>query len=216
MSRLGRSFLKSLRGAASEGRGTWQLYKDKPLLERISMVIYTCDLLDPLFKTYYAVDTFFANVKRLIEFAPLVWRHRNWDYGFVLKFNIKLHELLYKGIFKDGHHVYTKNDTRKLQTVINLYKRLYEDQYDNWHYDYLDKKYGKSEIYFTKIAGTEDKPGGPYSTMSSTREDRMTQAQKDAYIADRKAIFQFEEYQRKQDLDLLGKYISRYSRKWWD
>src|SRR4030067_3770003 len=102
MSKLGRMLIKSLREAASEGKGTWQLYKDKPFFERVMSVLYTCDLLDPLFKAYYSIDTFIHNVLKLIEFAPLVWRHRNWDYGFVLKFNIKLHELLYKDIFKAG------------------------------------------------------------------------------------------------------------------
>jgi hypothetical protein len=216
MSRLGRKLIKSLRSAVAEDISTWSLYKDKPFFKRLGMVMYTSDLLDPLFKIYYSIDTFIDNVLRLIEFAPLVWRHRNWDYGFVLKFNVKLHELLYKGIFKDGHHIFTKNDTRKLQTVINLYKRIYEDKYDDWQYDYLDKKYGKSEIYFTKIEGTENKPGGPYSTMGSTREDIMTPEQKAAYISERKKMWKLEEYQKKQDLELLGKYIAKYSNKWWD
>lgn len=213
MSRLGRELIKSLRGAVLEGGSTWQLYKDKPFLERLSMVIYTCDILDPLFKAYYSIDTFFANVRRLIEFAPLVWQHRNWDYGFVLRFNLKLHELLYKGVFTDGHHVYTKNDTRKLKTVINLYKRLNEDQYDEWQTDYLEKKYGRSEYYFPTVTGAD---GRTYTTLKNRREDSMTEKQKEDYIKDRKEHYKMEEYQRKQDFALLGKYIAKYSAKWWD
>jgi len=71
VSRLGRILIKSLREAASEGKSTWSLFKDKPVLERISMVLYTCDLLDPVFRAYYAVNTFFANCARLIEFREV-------------------------------------------------------------------------------------------------------------------------------------------------
>jgi len=215
MSRLGRELIKSLREATSEGKSTWEINKDKPLKERISLVLYTCDLLEPLFSAYYAIDTFFANIKRLIEFAPLVWRHRNWDYGFVLKFNIKLHELLYKGVFVNGHHIYTKNDTRKLRTVINLYKRIHDENYLDWTEDYFNKKYGVSEFYFTKVPNTEGKPGGPYSTMRSTRDDKMTPEQRENYLAERKKLWKLEEYQKKQDLKLLDKYIAKYSSKWW-
>jgi len=216
MSRLGRELLKGLRSAVAEDVGTWQLYKDEPFFKRLSKVLYTSDLLDPFFKVYYSIDTFIANIARVLKYAPLIWRHRNWDHGFVLKMNIQLYEDLYKGCYVDGNHIFKKSEARKLRTVINLLKRLSEDNYDEWQYDYLNKKYGESEFYFTKIAGTEDKPGGPYSTMQSTRDDRMTPAQREAYIKERKAMFQLEEYQRKQDLKLLGQYIAKYSQKWWD
>lgn len=64
--------------------------------------VYLNDKLDPIFDLYYKVLSFYKNCKRLIEYAPLVWHHRNWDYGFILRFNKKLHEDLYKGMFIEG------------------------------------------------------------------------------------------------------------------
>jgi hypothetical protein len=44
----------------------------------------------------------------------------------------------------------------------------------------------------------------------------MNEAEKKAYLNERKRMWALEESQRKQDLELLGKYIAKYSRKWWD
>jgi len=132
------------------------------------------------------------------------------------KFNIKLYEDLYEGCFVKGHHVVNKKEAKRLRTVIALLKRISADNYDEWHYYWLDKKYGSNEYYFKSIPGTENRPGGPYSTMGDTRTDRLTKEQNETYIKDRKAMWKLEEYQRKQDLKLLGEYIAKYSRRWWD
>jgi hypothetical protein len=123
---------------------------------------------------------------------------------------------LYKGCFVEGHHVVQKSDKKRLKVVIALYDRIHKDEYDNWEYDYLDKKYGKSDIKFTTIPGSENKPGGPWSRMVSSREEVMTEEQKKQYIAERKRMWKHQEYQQKQDLELLGKYIAKYSKRWWD
>jgi hypothetical protein len=216
MGRLGRGLIKALREATSEGKGTWALYKDEPFWSRVSKVLYTCDILDPVFDAYYSFDTFIANCKRLVEYAPLVWKHRNWDYGFIIRFQIKLYENLHKGVYKEGHHVFSKSEERKLLTVIELLKRLEKDDYVSWSSDYLTKKYGEDDFYFKRIPGTEKRPGGPYSTMGSTREDRLDIKRKEAYNKDRKRLWKLEELQEKQDMELLQKYIVKYSKKWWD
>lgn len=212
MSKLGRSLIRALK----EANGTMDLYKDKPILYRIKMVLYTCDLLNPVFDVYYSIRGFLSNIRRVIEFIPFAWRHRDWDYGFVLEFNRMLHERLCKGIFEKGHHVYTPKDVRRLKTVIALYKRLHDDQYEDYIYDEAERLFGPNDIYFSKIEGTENRPGGPYSRMRSTREDRMSPEEQAKYWKYKKAQYAHAEAMRKKDFELLGKMITKYSRKWWD
>ena len=209
MGRPGRNLIRALR----EANSTMDLYKNESLWKRISMTIYTCDFFDPIFDTYYSILSFFANCKRLIEYAPLVWKHRTWDHGFVLRFNVKLYEDLYKGCYEKGHHVYTKAEARKLRTVIGLLKRLEADDYSEGHSKYLEKKYGESDFYFPQVT---DEKGRTYTTMKNRREDNMTPKQFEAYNKERKALWKLEDYLRKQDFKLLGKYIEKYSNKWWD
>lgn len=212
MRRLGRNLIRTL----NEGKNTWDLYKKEPFFKRVMRVLYTSDILEPIFNLYYSICGFFQNIERLIEYAPLVWEHRNWDYGFVLRFQKKLYEDLYNGVYKKGHHIFSKQEARRLETVVNLIGRLSEDNYDDWHYDYLEKKYGKNEILFEKIPGTENKAGGPYSRMTSSREKRMTKEENLRYTTDQKRLWKLEELQKKQDMELLNKLIAKYHRKWWN
>lgn len=216
MSKLGRSLIKSLREAIGEDISTWSIYKDEPFFKRLWKVVYISDFFSPILNVYNAVDTFVHNILRVVKYTPLIWRHRNWDYGFILKLNIELHEDLYKGCFIDGCHVVRPKDMRRLRTIINLYKRLEKDEYGDWQYEYLNKKYGKIDYYCTKVADTENKPGGPYSTLRDTRTDRLTKEQYAAYRKEQTILYKLEERQRNQDFEVLGKYIARYSKRFWD
>src|SRR5690606_27897428 len=107
-------------------------------------------------------------------------------------------------------------EARRLQTVIALYDRLEKDEYENYIYDEAERLFGPNDIYFSKVEGTEDRPGGPYSRIRSIREDRMSPEEQAKYRKYKRAQYARAENQRKQDLELLGKLIAKYSRKWWD
>ena len=206
MSRIGRLVIKSL----SEGKDTWSLYKNKSIFYRLYMVVYTMDILDGMFDFYYFVRNFVANIARLIEYAPVVWRHRNWDYGMLFTFQKKLYQDLYKGCYVNGNHVYKKSQAKKLKTIIGLLERLEADDYCNWQYDYLEKKYGDNDFIFTPIEGST------CSRLTFSRDERMTKEQKASYIKERAAIWALQEAQEKQDIQLLHKLIEKNYKKFWD
>lgn len=206
MSKIGRSLIKSL----SQGKDTWSLFKKDGFFKRVRMTLYTMDMFDKVFDGYYAIRAFFRNVARLIEYAPFVWRHRNWDYGMVFTFQKKLYQDLYKGCYEQGNHVFRKSEARKLKTVIGLLGRLEADEYCDWQYDYLEKKYGDNEFIFTPI------PDGTGSTLTFSRDLRLSKEQKAIYSKERQNIWALEEIQRKQDLALFHKIVEKNHRKWWD
>lgn len=159
---------------------------------------------------------FYENIKRVIKYLPVIWKHRNWDYGYIFRFQQKLHEDLYDGIYTNGHHLSSRKDKRTLKTIINLYKRLYEDNYAKWQYDYYNEKYGPNKMTFEPIAGSEDKPHGPYSRLRFSRDERITPEQKKLYNRDIKRFAEMEVMLRKQDLKMLGELLGRHSKKFWD
>lgn len=206
MSKMGRMLVRSL----SEGKSVWSLYKDKPLYKRLYSTLYHMDIFDGLFNVYYAIRNFCRNVARLIEYAPLVWRHRNWDYTKVFTFQKKLYQDLYKGCYEEGNHVFKKHEARKLKVVIGLLGRLEADEYCVWQYRYLENKYGKNEFIFTPIEGSTS------SRLTFSRDERMTKEQKALYVKERKAIWELEALQEKQDMQLLHKLIEKNYKRWWD
>ena len=139
---------------------------------------------------------FYYNIKRIIEFIPYVWRHRDWDYSYILKFNAMLHKRLYKGIYTNGHHIYTEKQSRRLKAIINLYERLDADSY--YDYDAMEKKYGP--YVFTETGFGRSKP----------IQDM------DVYKKDLKRYRDEETTRRNQDLSLLFYLINKYHTTFWD
>jgi len=213
MGKLGRSLLKGLKEAAD----TYAVYEKKPLLERIRLTIYTADLLDPVFNVYYAIRRFFRRVKKLIEFMPVVWRHEDWDHSFVMEFNAYLFKRLYKGVYTEGHHLYRPSEARKLQTVIELCKRLSNDHdYTDAHYDAFRKKYGKDQDEFADHLEEVVMDGVKRTLYSDPVKKRLTPEQYEAYKKEMTQLHKLEDYLYQQDMDLLFKILKKNMKKWWD
>lgn len=150
---------------------------------------------------YKSIKRFYQNVWRVLRYAPTMWRHRPWDYSYVLKLNKQLHEDLYEACYVNGHHLFTKQEAQKLKAVISLYDRLAKDDYSDFTDKYLQDKYGDFR---------------PYNLGSNGSVVRQNDPRTKKYLDDIKRLWKYEGYRRQQDLKLLGKYISKYSHKWWD
>ena len=209
MSNVGRKLLQALQ----EDKSTWDLYKDKPFLTRVSKVMYTSELLDPMFKVYYSIRAFINNVKRLIEYAPIVWRHRNWDHGYVLEFNKKLYEDLYKGCFLEGNHVVESKDVKAIKAVIALFDKLHKDEYEDKVYKIIEKKYGKSKFYFPK---KKDSNGREYTSFGNKRDEAMSPKQLEKMNKERNDLWKQAAKEKQQDYVLLGKLLGKYGDRFWD
>jgi hypothetical protein len=159
---------------------------------------------------------FFRNLKKVIEFLPIVWKHQDWDYGYIFTFNYELHKRLYKALYIDGVHLPNKNHKRALQTIQELYNRLSKEEYSNLVDEELTRLYGDEEYYFKPVLGSENKTWGPYTTLESTREDRLTLDQRKQYHKKMRDLYKHAEYLKKQDKELLSKLLIKYSDHFWD
>jgi hypothetical protein len=203
-----------LHRALKKGLKSYKLpnYKLSAVLE----YLYLSDRLDWVFNSYYSVRAFVKNVIKVIRFIPTVWKFQTWDYAYVLRFNYKLHKELYRGLYEEGHHLPCPKQKRALKTIIELYRRLAEEDYHEPQRKYLDKLYGPENIYFKTVAGSKDKPFGPYSTMESSREDNMTPEELNRYRKLFNQLYKHSKYLKKQDYELLGKLIAKHGDIFWD
>jgi hypothetical protein len=195
---------KIIKNIKSEIRIINSVYKGKPLYKKIAYFIYTSDLFSPFFDFYYKINSYFINIGRVIRYTPVIWRHRNWDYGFIFKFNQTLHEDLYRGLYIDGHHVFNEKDTRRLKTTIELLKRLSDDEYEDHAYGIVEEKYGSPNFEF--------KDG----YLKLTRTKKLTEKEEKELIALKRKLYKDAEKARERDLDMLFLYIKKYNKKWWD
>lgn len=199
MSRISRKLIRGLQ----EGKSTWQLHKNKSLYNRIKMVLYLTPILDPVFNIYYSITNFFSRVKRLIEYIPIIWNSKDWDYSYqlnIFKYGLKRLDTC----MKNGHGVYNKSRQRKLKTAINLLERMENEweSYEEAHWDYIQAKYKKYE---------DPKAWLPALTI----RDRMPAEVKEQYSKELKEKIDHKEILFKQDCDLFCKIMKKYMRSWW-
>lgn len=162
------------------------------------------------------IKQFYYNVRRLIEYTPLIWFHRHWDHAYIFKIQIKLYKNLYKACYISGSHVVNPTEAKRLKTVIGLLERLSEENYTEEHRKWFEAKYGPTEYRFDLVPGSENKPLGPYSHMVDVRAESMTEKELKRYRAEQKRMYAIQDLQQKQDLKLLGDLIAKHCRKWWD
>lgn len=174
--------------------------------------IYINEHLDPVFSLYYKIISLFKRIKKTIQFIPHVWAHEDWDYGYIIKFNLYLHKRLYKGLYEEGHHVANPKHVRSLKTIIELLKRLDADNYREEEYKYIENKYGEIEYSFEKIV----KDGKTFTTLVDKRSLKLDPDVSKAYERAKSDAFKKEAYLQKQDMLLLTKLINKHYKMFWD
>ncbi len=189
-----------------------------PWYKAVWQAIYLSDAYDVLAEPYNKVYRLVKRCKMVLEFLPVVWQHNDWDYGYILTFNHYLHKRLYKGVYVEGHHVIRKQDKRALIAVIELYKRLHDEEINEPHWDRFYAKWKRrtdSDSFFSFKTKT-DANGRTYTTLHDPVEDWATPEELKQYAKERKDLYAFDTYRTKQHMDLLLQYIKKYSAKWWD
>jgi len=204
MSRLGRALIKALKPKRPFNLNPKKLWEK----------LYLSDRLDWAFNVYYSIIKFFKNIIKVIKFIPVVWKFENWDYNYILEFNYKLHKELYKGLYEQGHHQPSPRHKRALKTIIELYRRLYNENYNAGVEKELTRLYGSDDFYFETIPGAVKKTLG--LKMKSKREDRLSPKELNLYRKKVNELYKHAEYLQKQDAELLGKLIAKYHRHFWD
>jgi len=138
---------------------------------------------------------FYYKIKRIIEWLPVLWRTEDYDHAYATEIWAYSLERLRDQMLA-GYGVITKTKLRKINTAINLLKRISRDhEYTDKHFDDLVKQYGRLTV---KCLDDDHKPW-PKEGYNKLRD-----------------LYKLEEKLFKQDVGLLAKILERHLRGWWD
>jgi hypothetical protein len=116
----------------------------------------------------YWVKRKFWQIKNVIKWLPVIWNQFDFDYGYsieVFKFQLqKTSDFLNSD---RAHTLMAKNNANRLQTIIKLMERVYDEYYGMEFYDELIELYGKEKFEHVFIP-CEDQEG--YSLLKSSYE----------------------------------------------
>ena len=97
-----------------------------------------------------SIKRFFFNIKRIIEWIPILYNNFDWDYYYLLKiisFKLKLME---KHFREDGVTMSAEKHANEMKSMIEICDRLIEDNYTEIPYEIAESKHDKDIEDFSK------------------------------------------------------------------
>lgn len=150
-------------------------------------------------------------IKNLVQWFPIIWTDRNWDYYFIYKILHKKLDLTEKHIRSNDNHTNSQKDADKIKECVLLLERLLKDDYHENAFIAHTKKWGEAELVFSDVENNPDLQSIDviYKTVK-TPEDKKKQ------YKDFKRAMTHWEYLKRQDVDRLFDIMKRNIQTWWD
>lgn len=148
-------------------------------------------------------------IKNLIVWFSVIWQDRNWDQYYIFKILRHKLYLAEKCMNKNAMHVGYEKDCKKMRICIHILDRFINNVHFDIAWKKYDKKWGKTNLHFIKCSDSD------YSTLEITKENVKTEKDKKEETADFKRTSKFEQEIRKQDLEMLFRYLHKNIEKWW-
>lgn len=144
-----------------------------------------------------------SGLQNIIQWWPLIWNDRDWDFIFIYRMLYKKLERMEK-LFKSDK-VNSKCAPKKANQLFvakNLCKRLIDNNYTGYKLVDVQKTYGNVKI---KRTPSENKGCWNIKFIESKKERAM-----------RRKSSKHIEYLEQQDKDYLFNHINKYINGWWD
>ena len=80
---------------------------------------------------FYPIKKFFANIKNVLSYLPLLWKDRQWDYGFMLEMERNKLQKMIKW-YEDNDYGHTTSGYRTHQTMkwaLDCLNIIFEDDW---------------------------------------------------------------------------------------
>lgn len=166
-------------------------------------------------KVFYWFKRKLSQIKRLIQFVPIVWKGYDWDYRYAIElFQYQLKRTADE-IEKNGSHSYKANDVSRIRTAIDLMDKVYDEKYMFEYAEEIERKYGKSKYEFKEL-DTLDENGDPYYEMIEVFEKDYSKDELLIISQERNVLMWESRAKQKKAHKLLWSYVEHNIQKWWD
>lgn len=93
------------------------------------------------------IKWFFRRIKRTIEFLPTIWRGYDFDYRHAIDlFHFQLTRLANFMDSEDAYAVSSKQNARRLRTILELMTKVYDEEYRMQHFEQMKRFWGEVDM----------------------------------------------------------------------
>ena len=159
----------------------------------------------------YWVKRKIQQIKRVIDFLPLIWNGFDFDYRYSIELFRK--QLERQAKFMESDRAMTlsaKQNASKIRTAIRLMDKVYDGEYGCQYQDQLKEIYGDKVLdWWFEDAGRED--GSSYIRFEYEKWDNADEVKEV-----KKRLYQESQEKQKRAHKLLWDFIEHNIKYWWD
>lgn len=153
-------------------------------------------------------------IKNVIKWLPLIWNQFDFDYRYSLDvFKFQLQKTADFLNSDKTHTLCAKDNAKRLQTIIDLMTKVYEEEYGMEYMDELSELYGE-ESFNHKFIPCEDKEG--YSELKYSYELTETPERIAEIDSMKDVLMRHSHEKQKRAHRLLWALIEHNIQKMWD
>ena len=159
----------------------------------------------------YWVKRKIRQIKRVIDFLPLIWNGFDFDYRYATDLFKKQLERIADEMESDrGRLINSKTNAQKIRTAIRLMDKVYDEEYGCEYQDKLKELYGEKVLdWWFEDAGRGD--DSSYLRYEYEKWDNSEEIKK----VERKLFLESKDKQKRAH-KLLWDFIEHNIKSWWD
>lgn len=163
----------------------------------------------------YWVKRKIQQIKRVIDFFPLIWNGFDFDYRYAIDLFKKQLERIAKDMETNGRLECSDVNAQKIRTAIKLMDKVYEEEYAHQYLDTIDKMYGRTHYDFEELDEL-DSNGDPYYKLVHWNEGAVNDKHQKEIDEVRHEMMLLSQDKQKRAHKLLWDFIEHNIQKWWD
>ena len=159
----------------------------------------------------YPIRRKYQQIKRVIDFFPIIWNGFDFDYTYSIQLFKKQLERQAK-YFESGKSYSDRADQNvsRIRTAIRLMDKVYDEEYGMEWVDKLEEQFGKETLEW-EFEDTGDGTGSSFITSKYEKWDNAEEIRK----VKLELISKSDAKQKKAE-QLVWKFIGHNIRYWWD
>ena len=153
----------------------------------------------------------YGQVKRVIDFLPMIWNGFEFDYSYSVQLFRK--SLERQAQFFESDKSYSdrsKQDASRIRTAIRLMDKVYDEEYGSEYQDKLKQLYGENVLDFW-FEDTGERDGSSFLRWEYEKWDNSEEIDEV-----RKKLFLASKEKQKRAHKLLWNFIEHNIQYWWD
>lgn len=148
-------------------------------------------------------------VRRLLQWLPVIWRTRDFDYHCCLEiFSHSLGELE-RHLLEHNIHVGAEKDAKRIRYVRNMIKRHEDETATTMIYGIHDKRWGEAIPVFIPI------PNTVFSEWRTVRLHADTPEEQEKEIKEYRIMMKKAQRLEERDWNEIWDTIKKYGQHWW-